>query len=316
MEKLNMAKVNTLIRKGYIFAGVIIAANMFVVNEVKAMKDISGKSKEKGWTSMTMNSSYNSVPISDKEKEKYEKLQEGGINGGEEPTNIKGKKITSKTQPRQNFLDKVLSHENIFNLVGGLVFSVANSYLKWCDYNPGGYWNLRFGCLGLRSKRFLNGMLQFEGNLNLERGAFWSFFHIINLILKRKSKRIERDDDFSWGSFIIKDILRGFISTPLTFHIAKFNLSISISLDSIIWIGICKILEPKPKKEMTSKMEGINDNHEKKIIQGIDNIADINKGKDPKTLNEKEKHVIGKDETTTINEEEKKEEKKENNEIN
>ena len=277
MKELNMAKVNTLIRKGYLFAGVIMAVNMFVVNEVKAMKNISEKTKDAN--PMSMESGNNSIPISDKKNEKYIKLQEEEING-EGPTNIKRKKFMSGTRSRQNFLDKVLSHENIFNLIGGLVFSVANSYLKWCDYNPGGYWNLRFGCLGLRSKRFLNGMLQFEGNLNLERGAFWSFFHIINLILKRKSKRIKKDVDFSWGSFLFRDILRGFISAPLTFHIATFNLSISISIDSIIWIGICKILEQKPKKEMTSNMKGeheiINDNNKEKNIQE-NNIKDINK---------------------------------------
>ena len=40
MASLNMAKVNTLFRKGYLLAGVIMAANMFVVNEVKAMEQI------------------------------------------------------------------------------------------------------------------------------------------------------------------------------------------------------------------------------------------------------------------------------------
>ena len=35
-----MAKVNTLIRKGYLFAGVIMAANMFVVNEMRASTPI------------------------------------------------------------------------------------------------------------------------------------------------------------------------------------------------------------------------------------------------------------------------------------
>jgi hypothetical protein len=30
--------MNTLFRKGYLLAGVVMAANMFVVNEVRAMK--------------------------------------------------------------------------------------------------------------------------------------------------------------------------------------------------------------------------------------------------------------------------------------
>ena len=34
-----MVKVSTLIRKGYLLAGVLMAANMFVVNEVKASSE-------------------------------------------------------------------------------------------------------------------------------------------------------------------------------------------------------------------------------------------------------------------------------------
>ena len=261
MTNMNMASINTLIRKGYLFAGVIIAANIFVGNEVKA--------------STTFNDSKSGQPP------QTEKQLDNGPNNNFDTQKLKGPDEQA-AQPKKFFgslLFGLLSWEGRINFFVGLFFSVANSYLKWWDYNPGGYWNHRIGCLGLRSKRFLNGMLQFEGNLNLERGAFWSFFHIINLILKIKSKR---DDDFSWGSFIIKDILRGFISTPLTFHIAKFNLSISISLDSIIWIGICRILEPKPKNEMTSNMgeknKIINDNNEEENIQKND--KDIDKEKE------------------------------------
>ena len=36
MAKLNMANMNTLFRKGYLLAGVIMAANMLFVNEMKA----------------------------------------------------------------------------------------------------------------------------------------------------------------------------------------------------------------------------------------------------------------------------------------
>ena len=41
-----MAKVNTLIRKGYLLAGVMMAANIFVVNEMKAMEN-DEKNEEK-----------------------------------------------------------------------------------------------------------------------------------------------------------------------------------------------------------------------------------------------------------------------------
>ena len=34
-----MANMNTLFRKGYLLAGVVMAANMFIVNEVRAMEE-------------------------------------------------------------------------------------------------------------------------------------------------------------------------------------------------------------------------------------------------------------------------------------
>ena len=46
MASLNMAKVNTLFRKGYLLAGVVMAANMLVVNEAIAMKE-ENKENEK-----------------------------------------------------------------------------------------------------------------------------------------------------------------------------------------------------------------------------------------------------------------------------
>ena len=56
---------------------------------------------------------------------------------------------------------------------------------------------------------------------------------------------------FDFGvSYFIFFILQGFISMPLTFHISKFNFSISISFDSIIWMGIGKILELNGEKDV------------------------------------------------------------------
>ena len=133
--------------------------------------------------------------------------------------------------------------------------SSANSYFKWWDYNAGSYCKLRLGCLGWRTKKFFD-IVQLDFNLNLGRGAIWLIPHIINLIMiktKAKKENTELNDNEKieeenaaksgsnaspWVSFLIKGILQGLISIPLTFHISNF--SISISLDSIIWMGIDK----------------------------------------------------------------------------
>ena len=135
MEKLNMAKLSTLIRKGYLLAGVMMAANMFVVNEMKAMKDENN-------------------------------------NIDNEKIIIPGKKDKDKDAlSLEGVLNFVLSWENTINLIGGAVFSGANNYLKWCDYNPGSYWQL--GCLGWRSGRHIKDIFQIGINLNLGRGILW-----------------------------------------------------------------------------------------------------------------------------------------------
>ena len=226
MASLNMAKVNTLIRKGYFLAGVIIAANMFVVNEMKAMEPKQMTEKV--------------IDENNMEKENYEQQKE---NKEDSDNPIKYASLLKRG------LNFVLKYENTINFFGGLFFSVANNYLKLWDYNPGGYCNLRIGCLGLRSKRFLNGMLQFEGNLNLIKGTLWLIPGIFELIRCVRGQDIPRstaglimlkilekvkDNEAKFGFFYcIFFLFQGFVSIPLTLHFSKF--SISISLDSIIW---------------------------------------------------------------------------------
>ncbi len=52
MEKLNMAKVNMLLKKGYLLAGVMMAANIFAVNEMKAMEINKPNKEEEKLTSL------------------------------------------------------------------------------------------------------------------------------------------------------------------------------------------------------------------------------------------------------------------------
>ena len=247
MEKLNMANINMLIKKVYLLAGVIIAANMFVVNDVRAMKQEDKNN----------NIIINNDDIKDNENEKENFI-------------IRVLDMTSGF---------VLKWENLFNFIGGAVFSGANNYFKWWDYKPGKYW--QFGCVGWRSKRFLNDILQFEVNfINLGRGGFWllpgAFYHIKNCAYKNdKTKAREKGKNFYISTlfaeliekkvknktivkitvytlFPLVFLLQGFLSIPLTVHIPKINLSISISFDSIIWGVIGFFLDGKeeqPNKE-------------------------------------------------------------------
>ena len=292
MASLNMANMNTLFRKGYLLAGVVMAANMFVVNEVRAMKT---NDNEKG----------KKVDLIDeKEVDLINKKKKGKKKG--------------KKSGEQGFFDKVLYYENTINLIGGTVSSVANNYFKLWDYNPG--WYRQFGCLGWRSKRFLSGVLQFEVNFNLGRGAFWAIPNIIKLIMIKRSKDGKKNDNFSWVGFFFSDILRGFTSMPLTFHISKFNFSISISLDSIIWWGIIdNILKLSGKKKKEEKkdenadelknMQELVDMSEKKK-EKIDLEAEIIK-EEAKPEEKKEEIKIEEKKEEPIIEEKKEEEKKE-----
>ena len=239
MASLNMTNMNTLLKKGYLLAGVIMAANMFVVNEVKAMN--MKNSRENNF----LNNSLYSQP-----------QNEEGKNPDE-----------TKTQYVQNFLSFLLSHENIFNLIGGAVFSGFNNYFKWWDYNPGG------GCPGWRFKRLLNGMFQFEVNFNLGRGAFWLISYIIfRRSLIKSLIKIEEIEEGSGVKSYIKVILQGFVSMPFTLHIPKINLSISISLDSILWIGIDKILYKGKAPIIIKKSEEVIELYDKKSLTNIDDF--------------------------------------------
>ena len=250
MKSLNMASINTLFRKVYLFAGVIIAANIFIGNEMKAMdKDQLNNQILQDLDAPSVYPSYN----------------DSNINQNFQGINIKGENSDSSgTQYVQLFLKKLLS-QNGLNLIGGAVFSVANNYLKWWDYNPGKYFKLVW--FGWRSKRFLNGVLQFEANFNLGRGIGWSIPNIILLLIR--VKRLKENGEsvtIYWSRFFFSTILRGFTSMPLTFHISNF--SISVSLDSIIWWGIIdNILNPyviEAKKANTDENE-----------ENIDNLKDL-----------------------------------------
>ena len=267
-----MVLKNTLFKKVYFLAGVVMAANIFVVNEMKA------SNKEDG----------NEIEIID------EVDQDSSINTGE------------KASPLKNVLNFVLPYENYINLIGGLLFSGFNNYSKWWDYSPGRY--RQFGCRGWRSKSFLNDMLQFDININLGRGISWlipgifGLMQFINeevrpiilstagfitrLITMKAPKNEDENEDTNNPNasfcvfYFILFLFQGFVSMPLAIHISNF--SIAISLDSIIWDSVAiwarkkmiriNIVELKEKKKDDQNMdENVEEN------EGVFNNKDNNK---------------------------------------
>ena len=237
MTILNMANMNTLFRKGYLLAGVIMAANMFVGNKVMALEDFKNNKNKK-------NNKIDSAEIINLDNAKI--------------INLEKKDEGKKTLALESVLNFALSWENTINLVGGVVFSGANNYLKWWDYNPGSYFKL--GCFGWRSGRLIKDIFQFDINFNLGRGILWLILGAYNL--RKFIKDVYNNIDYAkslhvsflvggcYGgkrTLIIVFLVQGFISLPLTLHFSNF--SISISLDSIIWAGIGKFLDKGEQEE-------------------------------------------------------------------
>ena len=272
MTKLNMANMNTLLKKVYLLAGVVLAANIFVVNEMKA-------SDNKNDTSIHDNT--------------------------EQEEGKKRKKRDKNASSLESVLNFVLSRENTINLIGGVVLSGINNYLKWWDYNPGMY--CKSVWFGWRSKKLFD-IVQVDINLNLGRGISWVILGTYNFIKGLKNTKYFEPLHFSYlvvclfekffpiitliGVFLIQ----GFVSAPLTFHISNF--SISISLDSMLWAGIGKFLdktEQQPNKGNQTdnnlgdiELQYINDNEkndkEKKEEEKIEDKKEENDNNNKKYL--------------------------------
>jgi hypothetical protein len=237
-----MASVNTLIRKGYLLAGVIMAANMFIVNEVKATDDNDNKT-------LNMDENDKKLPIINV------LLNSSGF---------------------------ILLWENTINLATGFVFSSVNNYFRWWDYNAGSYRKLgcfgwRSGRFLKDYLQFEINLNVVRGILWLIPGAYF----VIKYFKEEKEDYViplyfsflvaDSVDNFfnNYYSFItaliISFLIQGFVSMPLAIHISNF--SIAISLDSIFWASVGKFLSPSKKEneengyiELNSKDEDNEDN--------------------------------------------------------
>ena len=172
MASLNMANMNTFFKKGYLLAGVVMAANMFAVNEIKA----SSPNPSVNVNQQSLEQQYTSVQNPFGNTNDDSKKNDDNI--------ILDEKDHKK---KQGPLDKLLSLENYFNFFGTLALSGANNYFKWWDYNAGGYCTLRIGCLGYRTKQFFD-IVQLDFNLNLGRGALWLIPGIFGFMQYRKKE--------------------------------------------------------------------------------------------------------------------------------
>ena len=216
-----MASINVVIKKGYLLAGVIMAANMFVVNEVKAM---------------------NPTNIDNIKK-------------------IEGKEKNKNALSLEGVLNFALSWENTINLAGGVVLSGINNYLKWWDYNPGSYWKLgclgwRSGRhiknifqIGINLNLGRGILWLIPGTYNFiksftekDKSSAYVVPLYFSCLVGTRVYGFFNDNDLAGNIALIGVFLiQGFVSVPLAIHISNF--SIAVSLDSMLWAGIGKFLD-------------------------------------------------------------------------
>lgn len=235
-----MANMNALFRKGYLLAGVVMAANMFSVNEMRAMEQVEGDN----------NNSIN----------RWEPILIRDNNGN-----------VSWNENVRFFSAVILYCENAVNFIAMLLVSVVNNYFKLYKYSAGKF-RIDYGWFGYRTKRFLNGILQFEVGLNVVgKGIPWLIPGIFGLIdyiklekypiifkstaglitmkILNKDENSFRNNKTSFGVFYsIIFLLQGFVYMALTLHISNF--SIWISLDAILWELATRRLARKPIMEI------------------------------------------------------------------
>ena len=279
MAKINMVKVNTLFRKGYLLAGVLMAANMFVVNEVKASEDPSEKKKE---------------------EEKDTDSQKDNTEEDNVQTEQKIEIENSFYIGPCKYIGFLLQWENTINLVGGALFTLANGLYNFYENKPSFYFDGLFA--GWNSNPFARGYLQFCPNINLGRGILWLvtyyaqtllmplycgniikalrtrgvedktiknfvgryFFYLFNeytpiaigLKLKGKMKCDNSEKKYKIFSFfqILLRLLQNFVSLPLIIHLTS-EFTISIAFDAIMWMVVTHFIVGDKIEKKVEKWE-------------------------------------------------------------
>ena len=221
MAILNIASVNTLIRKGYLLAGVIMAANMFIVNEVRAMDDSTKENEKK----KEGNTFPKVLDVTSGFVLRYENIINffGGVvfSGANNYFKLWDYNPGMYCKPvwfgwrSKKFLNNILQFELNLNVVRGILWLIPGAYnfIKYFKEKKEDYViPLYFSFLVADSvDNFFNN--------------YYSFI----------------------TALIISFLIQGFVSMPLAIHISNF--SISISLDSIIWGGIGMYLGKNDEKK-------------------------------------------------------------------
>jgi len=276
MAKLNMAKVNTLFRKVYLLAGVIMAANMFVVNEMKATNDPSEQKKE---------------------EEKDTDSQKDNTEEDNVQTEQKIEIENSFYIGPCKYIGFLLQWENTINLVGGALFTFANGLYNFYENKPSFYSDYLFA--GWNSNPFARGYLQFCPNINLGREIFWLVIYCAQTFLMRTFCKIIKENlvdkgvneeaakrfangylfclfgeytPFVIGNKLVKNmkcankrkiyvfirsllgVVQNFVSVPLIIHLTS-KLTISIAFDAIMWMVVSHFVIDDKLKNYIKKLK-------------------------------------------------------------
>ena len=234
----NMSSIKMLIRKGYLLAGVVMAANMLVVNEVRAMEENNNSLKE---------------PLLTKNKYKLEKNKVSTfLINNENHINFIGTLVLSLANNHfgwWNYDQEIYWKYGCFglrlvSLVNALFQFEVNLNLIRCIF-----WMITgaYHFLPVLNKEIVNNEKNIED------------FYTANAVWTYKGR-----NNNMMGSLFLTFFLQGFISIPLTVNIS--NLNISISLDAIICELIGKILSARIAAKAKNKKKAIND-----LITEIDN---------------------------------------------
>ena len=209
MAKLNMANMDTLFREVYLLVGVIMAANIFVVNEVRAMnqQNVNETEEEK---KKEAEEKTRSILFRENYFNFFGTLALSGFNNYFKLWNYDAGiycKFVWFGWRSKRFLNDMLQFEVNLNVVRGILWLIPG-YLFFVvqDHHSNKLYtapSLTIGSLFFLTKNNDRRPVEYTKQSSIKVIAFLLF------------------------------ILQGFISAPLTLHLSIF--SIAISLDAILW---------------------------------------------------------------------------------
>ena len=232
----SMASKIMVLKKCYLLAGVVMAANMFIVNEVKAMDKIKQYYKQQQQSVIVKHSQL--LLYYENTLNFVGTLALSAANNyfGWWDYNEGGYwKLGCWGRRSESFIKGIFQIEINLNLVRAIF---------WTFPGIGGTLDV------IKSKSDPRAKLKNTAAL------------IVNAIKVWGQDENNKEEEFKYSSmnwlfYYLIFLVQGFISIPLTVNISKF--SISISLDSIIWEGIGKSLSKKNAQKKAIMKKKLND---------------------------------------------------------